>query len=205
MVWSSASSTLIGPLVFAFVIWYSPNTQPLRFRWWVWKGIVASTPFRARVVSLYFDYVVDIPTVLPASSSAIHRSAWKRNSQKFGSRSGHLAYMLCSVPLLRSDSQAGHPLDLPLPRAARLSCLPASAVLGHLGQDYAELRLLGILRSPHSPGPAPVRGGVSSLGVRKVRWDCRRGPQAGSACRLCRRRSRCASAPPCRATPRPRW
>src|SRR5215204_6236654 len=55
------------------------------------------------------------------------------------------------------------------------------------------------------PGPAPVSGGVSSLGVRKVRWGCRRGPQAGSACRLCRRRSRCGSAPACRATPRPRW
>jgi hypothetical protein len=83
----------------------------------------------------------------PLTSALIHRSAWKRNSQKFVSRSGHLAYMLCSVPLLRSDSQAGHPLDLPLPRAARLSCLPASAVLGHLGRDYAELRLYGVLRS----------------------------------------------------------
>jgi hypothetical protein len=77
MVWSSASSTLIGPFVFAFVIWFSPDTHPLRFRWWVWKGIVAATPFGATVVSLYFDDVGDIPTVLPASSSAIHRSAWR--------------------------------------------------------------------------------------------------------------------------------
>jgi hypothetical protein len=40
-----------------------------------------------------------------ATSSAwlIHRSAWKVNSQKFVSRSGHLAYMLCCVLLLRSD------------------------------------------------------------------------------------------------------
>src|SRR5215211_7760250 len=53
------------------------------FCWWVWKGIVASTPFGATVVSLYFDDVGDIPTVLPASSSAIHRSAWKGNSANF--------------------------------------------------------------------------------------------------------------------------
>src|SRR5215203_1108129 len=43
MVWSSASSTLIGPLVLGF----SANTPPLRFRWCSRKGIVSSTPFRA--------------------------------------------------------------------------------------------------------------------------------------------------------------
>src|SRR5215217_3872508 len=54
------------------------------------------------------------------------------------------------------------------------------------------------------PEVAPVGGGVSSLGVRKVRWGCQRDPQAGSACRPCRRRSRCGSAPSRRAGPQPR-
>jgi hypothetical protein len=42
--------------------------------------------FWATVVNLYFDDVGDIPTVLPASSSAIHRSAWKENSEKLDFR-----------------------------------------------------------------------------------------------------------------------
>src|SRR5215213_5243216 len=54
------------------------------------------------------------------------------------------------------------------------------------------------------PEVAPVGGGVSSLGVRKVRWGCQRDPLAGSACRPCRRRSRCGSAPSRRAGPQPR-
>ena len=59
MVWSSASSTLIGPFVFGF----SANTHPLRFRWCVRKGIVSSRPMRATVVSLYFDVVGQLSTV----------------------------------------------------------------------------------------------------------------------------------------------
>ena len=57
MVWSSASSTLIGPfafapvfapvfaLVFALVFRFSANTHPLRLRWCLRKGIVTSNPF----------------------------------------------------------------------------------------------------------------------------------------------------------------
>src|SRR5215217_2438718 len=76
MVWSSASSTLIGPFVFAFVIWFSPNPScsVLLVRP---EGIVASTPFRATDLRLFFDVMEHIPTVHRASSSAIHRSAWR--------------------------------------------------------------------------------------------------------------------------------
>ena len=81
MVWSSASSTLIGP--FAFVIWFSPNTHPLRFVGASGKALYRLRLFGPTVVSLYFDVVGRIPTVLPASSSAIHRSAWKRDSANF--------------------------------------------------------------------------------------------------------------------------
>jgi hypothetical protein len=49
----------------------------------------------------------------------IHRSAWNRLSQKFVSRSGHLAYMICFVLVLRSDlSSSRVPSGTsPLPRA----------------------------------------------------------------------------------------
>src|SRR5215203_396759 len=84
MVWSSASSTLIGLFVFTFVLGFSPNTPrcaPLvRLER---HCIVYATPFRATVVSLIFDVVGHIPTVRRASSSAIHPSAWKGNSAKY--------------------------------------------------------------------------------------------------------------------------
>src|SRR5215204_5564434 len=82
MVWSSASSTLIGPFVFAFVIWFSPNRScPVLL-----VGLerhCSVYAFGATVVSLYFDVMEHIPTVHRASSSAIHRSAWKENSENF--------------------------------------------------------------------------------------------------------------------------
>src|SRR5829696_1613542 len=88
MVWSSASSTLIGPFVFAFVIWFSPNAScsVLLVRP---EGIVASTPFQATDLRLFFDVMEHIPTVHRASSSAIHRSTWKRNSRNFAGTQGH--------------------------------------------------------------------------------------------------------------------
>ena len=82
MMWSSASSTLIGPFVLAFVIWFSPNTSRSVPLVGLEKHCTGLRLFGPRVVSLYFDDVGDIPTVLPASSSAIHRSAWKGNSAK---------------------------------------------------------------------------------------------------------------------------
>src|SRR5215207_6838489 len=81
VVWSSASSTLIG--AFAFVIWFSPRTHPLRFVGASEKALYRLRLFGPTVVSLYFDDVGRIPTVLPASSSALHLSAWKRNSANF--------------------------------------------------------------------------------------------------------------------------
>src|SRR5215208_1403102 len=83
MVWSSASSTLSGP--FAFVIWFSPNRScsvPLVGP----EGIVASTPFGATDLRLFFDVMGHISTVHRASPSALHRSAWKRNSRKLNFR-----------------------------------------------------------------------------------------------------------------------
>jgi hypothetical protein len=88
MVWSSASSTLIGPLVFAFVIWFSANTSRSVPLVGLERHCTGLRLFGPRVVSLYFDVVGRIPTVLPASSSAIHRSAWKWNSAKFAPGSG---------------------------------------------------------------------------------------------------------------------
>src|SRR5215212_6202952 len=81
MVWSSASSTLISPLVSAFVFRSSSNTT-------------RSVPLvllerHCTVYTIWgqdlrlFDIVRDIPTtVRPARSSGIHRSAWKGYSPK---------------------------------------------------------------------------------------------------------------------------
>src|SRR5829696_4785802 len=100
MVWSSASSTLIGP----FVIWFSPNTPrcaPLVRP----EGIVSSTPFRATDVRP-FDVVGHIPTVLRASSSAIHRSAWKGNSANFADTEfSEVRATLRRLFFLRTDHQ----------------------------------------------------------------------------------------------------
>src|SRR5215207_3944261 len=85
MVWSSASSTLIGPFMFAFVIWFSPNPScsvPLVRP----EGIVSSTLFRATDLRLFFDVMGHITTVHRASSSAIHPSAWNGHSRKFASK-----------------------------------------------------------------------------------------------------------------------
>jgi hypothetical protein len=87
----------------------------------------------------------------------IHRSAWKGNSKKFVSRSGHLAYMICFVWALRSDRQAGHPLELPLLKVRGPAfLLLASAVLAPLGRGYAELLHNGVLRSSSSES-SPLR------------------------------------------------
>src|SRR5215203_3947227 len=81
MVWSSASSTLISPLVVAFVFRSSSNTT-------------RSVPLvllerHCTVYTIWgqdlrlFDIVRYIPTtVRPASLSGIHPSAWKVNSAK---------------------------------------------------------------------------------------------------------------------------
>src|SRR5215212_2653391 len=82
MVWSSASSTLISPLVVAFVFRSSSNTT---------RSVPLVLPERHCTVYTIrtpdlrlFDIVRDIPTtVRPASSSGIHRSAWKGDSPKF--------------------------------------------------------------------------------------------------------------------------
>src|SRR5215203_2353867 len=49
----------------------------------------------------------------------IQRSAWK-GFLRSSPRSGHLAYMICCVPVLRYvHRQAGRPLNLPPPKSAR--------------------------------------------------------------------------------------
>jgi hypothetical protein len=87
MVWSSASSTLIGPFafapVFALVFRFSANTHPLRLRWCVRMGIVTSKPFGTKDQRLFFAVAERIPTVRPASSSSIHRSAWRDEAANF--------------------------------------------------------------------------------------------------------------------------
>jgi hypothetical protein len=78
MVWSSASSTLIGPLSLLL----SANIPPL--------GSVGASrtdctvyAFRANDPLRILDGGDRISTVRPARSSGIHRSAWKGDSRKF--------------------------------------------------------------------------------------------------------------------------
>ena len=82
MVWSSASSTLISPLVSAFVIRSSPNTT---------RSVPLVRLERHCIVYALsdqrcspFDVVRHIPKVRPASSRAIHPPSGKEYSPKFG-------------------------------------------------------------------------------------------------------------------------
>src|SRR5215212_1978400 len=74
-------------------------------------------------------------------------SAWKGNSTKFVSRSGHLAYMIRFVLALRSDPSSSRvPLELP-PSQERYPAflLPLRPILGRLDRCPIQLRLNGVL------------------------------------------------------------
>src|SRR5215208_2051830 len=89
-------------------------------------------------------------------------SAWKGNSTKFVTRSGHLAYMIRFVLALRSDPSSSRvPLELP-PSQERYPAflLPLQRILAAWTgarfnfalTEFSEVRLLGVLRS--SPNPS---------------------------------------------------
>src|SRR5215213_3062090 len=77
-------------------------------------------------------------------------SAWNKNSPKFVTRSGHLAYMIRFVLALRSDPSSSRvPLELPPSQEERYPAflLPLRRILGRLDRCSIQIRLNGVLGS----------------------------------------------------------
>jgi hypothetical protein len=133
----------------------------------------------------YHLYSEALERAFSALLSSIHLSARKWNSQKFAPtefrevRTSAHQTTVTTWHVLRSDPlwEAGketpgygrHPEDGPASRTTHPSTPPAFSPECVDG-EFCEVRLDGILRSPHSLGP-DVFAGLSNRGMRKGRKD----------------------------------